>query len=353
LPRHLLKQKKVENNIEENIEKNFKDEKRKHFQLISKLDEKYYYDITLDPGRYDPNYNFVYKRIKNTLFDRPKTCIKNNNLNKNEKNAPHKEVLKIKKNKYKTLNITTNEKEKENRSKNKNKTKNKIKKDIILFNNNDHKTSGVKSFNFNFNAKKLKNKYKIKDLKKNLSISNSIGNINTLSRTLSPKININTNNNGNNLNHNFILKKTKNKKNRTFFSAFSSNMKKQKNNSEIEKKDEEEKKENGLNRCRSCTGACRGIISFDKMTGRDNIFNINNDVKNIYFPNYETIRPHLNIKKFNTKKSLQSFKKYAVGKIIRNYHFSPIDYFIFDINTRKEDVCNDNFLSFIGEKYKL
>ena len=131
-------------------------------------------------------------------------------------------------------------------------------------------------------------------------------------------------------------------------------MKKQKNNSEIEKKDEEEKKENGLNRCRSYTGVCRGIISFDKMTGRDNnIFNINNDVKNIYFPNYETIRPHLNIKKFSTKKSLKSFKKYAVGKIIRNYHFSPIDYFIFDINTRKEDDCNDNFLSFIGEKYKL
>ncbi len=80
LPRHLLnKRKVVDVNIEESLEKNIKNEKRKNFKIISKLDEKFYYDITLDPGRYNPKYDLIYKRIKDIHFDRPpNTCIKKN-----------------------------------------------------------------------------------------------------------------------------------------------------------------------------------------------------------------------------------------------------------------------------------
>ena len=42
----------------------------------------------------------------------------------------------------------------------------------------------------------------------------------------------------------------------------------------------------------------------------------------------------MQIKEFTLRKSLRSFKKYVVGKIIRSYHCTP-NYFIFDINENK------------------
>ena len=81
LPSNLLNQIRMNNN-EESIRKNKKYEIRKKNRIWSKLDDKFYYDITLDPGRYDPKYNLVYKRIKDVYFDRPNTSTKKINYKK-------------------------------------------------------------------------------------------------------------------------------------------------------------------------------------------------------------------------------------------------------------------------------
>ncbi len=136
LPSNLLNQIKMNN--EENIRKNKKYEIRKKNRVNSKLDDKFYYDTTLDPGRYDPKYNLVYKRIKDVYFDRPNTSTKKIYLENSNENK------KIKtKNKYKKLII-------------KDKNNKELKENNIF--NNINRLSPVNSFSIN----KLNTKYKLK-----------------------------------------------------------------------------------------------------------------------------------------------------------------------------------------------
>ena len=46
----------------------------------NKVNNIFYYGITLDPGRYDPKYNLIFKRMPDVCFEK----IKNNNPNENE-----------------------------------------------------------------------------------------------------------------------------------------------------------------------------------------------------------------------------------------------------------------------------
>ena len=318
LPSNLLNQIRMNNN-EESIRKNKKYEIRKKNRIWSKLDDKFYYDITLDPGRYDPKYNLVYKRIKDVYFDRPNTSTKKIYLENSNEN---KEIKT--KNKYKKLII-------------KNKNNKELKENNIF--DNINRLSPVNNFSIN----KLNTKYKLKK-KYNRNFSNTHINFNILSRTTSPKIKPNKT---------AFLNNTKNKGNRKIFSADI-----KKTNTDLDNKNGEDK-EPEINRCSSCIGIHKGIVSFDKMTGRkNNVFNVLNlkeEIKNEYTPKYEITRPHIYIKKFNTRKSLKGFKKYVVGKIIRNYHFSPIDYFMFDVNAKNENDINDNenFRLYINQKYRI
>ena len=325
LPRSLLNQMKINNNIDEiSIEKGKKNENKeniiKKLKFISKLDEKYYKGITLDPGRYDPKYNLIYRRMKDVFIGRPKTSNKKNLKYKNENNDIKKiENINIKsvknilsKAKYKKLTI-----KKENNKKS-------------FFPNNMNKFFPQKKIYFNRFSSKNSNR-----------ISFNL-NSNIQSRSLSPKIK----------NNSFIsFNKILNKNNYIEFrnkKKFSSKI----NN--IENKNEEEEKNREKNRCYSNVQFNNKIISFDKMPGRKkDLFIIKHETINEYSPKFEATRPYMYVKNFTTNKSLQSFKKYAVGKIIRNYHFSPNDYFIFDINSKKKNEINNDFLTIINEKYKL
>ena len=100
LPRTILNKMNIINNDEEeeHLENGKKtknvENKIKKLKFISKLDERYYNGITLDPGRYDPKYNLIYKRTKDVFIGRPKTSYINHNNNEiNYENTKEKKNL--------------------------------------------------------------------------------------------------------------------------------------------------------------------------------------------------------------------------------------------------------------------
>ena len=335
LPRALLNKMKIYNNFEE-IKKNNIINRIKRLKKISQLDDKYYNEITLDPGRYDPKYNLVYKRTQNIRIGRPKTTLKKYNLEKSSDNNNESNNIKLtkgikKKNKYKKLKIKNNEM---NIGKNKD--------NIILSNDMKIREPFRTKYNNNFNIKNniIMNKhFSIYNKKIQLNRTLSPPNIKTKS---SISLYINNNNKNNIIEH----------KNKKIFSARNQNY--NYNFDFGNNINEEENINKEMNRCSSSTGFNKGIITFDKIPGRkSNIFNIKEETKNIYYPNYEVIRPHMYVKQFTVKTNLNNYKRYAVGKIIRNYGFSPKDYFIFDINSKKESDIDNNFLSNINRKYNI
>ena len=55
-----------------------------------------------------------------------------------------------------------------------------------------------------------------------------------------------------------------------------------------------------------------------------------------YTPNYDIIRPHVPATIFKHSFNFSKFKKYITGKIIRNYCFTPDQYFVLEINKNME-----------------
>ena len=325
------------NNIEEEEEITEKDRKKeedkiKKLKILSKLDDKYYNGITLDPGRYDPKYNLIFKRTKDIFIGTAKKYNINNNIEKtkessnNVKNTTNKILFKNKANiiNYKKLII----KKKENNKKYL-KSNNKANKNNTFY-KNKYKT-------FRLSSKPVRN-----------SLSQKLFNLNSniQSRVMSPKIKSSSL---------IALSKTPNNvkeiKNKKIFSAKMKNI-----NIDLENKNEEDEQEKNKenNRCSSSLGFNNRIFSFDKMLGRNkNLFIIKQNTKNEYTPKYDITRPYMYVKKFTNTTSLQGFKKYAISKIIRHYQFSPKDYFIFDINSKKEKEINNDFLEIIHKKYQL
>ena len=331
------------NNNEEEEEISEKDRKKEEdkinkLKILTKLDDKYYNGITLDPGRYDPKYNLIFKRTKDIFIGTAKKYYINNNIEKtkessnNKKNITNISNIKSLKNKaniinYKKLII----KKKENNKK------------YFISNNKTNKNNTFDKNNFKttrLSSKSGRNNFRQK-------IFNFNSNIQT--RTISPKIKSSSL---------ISLNKTLNKndfneiKNKKIFSAKIKNI-----NIDLEHKneDEEEEEQNKeKNRCSSSLGFNNKIFSFDKMMGRNpNLFIIKQNTKNEYTPKYDITRPYMYVKKFTNATSLQGFKKFAVSKIIRHYQFSPKDYFIFDINSKKENEINHDFLEIIHKKYQL
>ena len=314
LPRTLINKMKIYNLEErQKQKKNEENNKIKKLKKITQLDEKYYNGITLDPGRYDPKYNLIFRRTKDIYIGRPKTTYKIYNF-ENENNL---ERINIKKTKHKLLMMKDNEI-----------IKGKNKQCFILSNN---KNISLRTKHNNYSRNNIMNK--------NFSNYNK----NIQSRTMTPNIKTN--------NRKFV--KEKEYKTKKIFSSKNKELNDNYNFDFGNNNNNEEEINKETNRCSSSIGFNKGI-SFDKTPGRkSNIFNIKEETKNMYYPKYDIIRPHMYVKQFIVRNSLNNYKKYAVGKIIRNYRFSPKDYFIFDINSKNENELDNNFLSFIKRKYKL
>ena len=303
-----LREKNQQKLIKNNSENNIKNMENKSFtRMLNNIQppENFFDRITLDPGRYNPKYNLRFKRIINTYFKYPKINLKKTELNNEKENE--NVISKYEYKRVKSFNKNKNKKEF-------NKTYSKEKKGkYSLLKNYINQSSSQINININLvpNTKNINPKEHINSFNKT---SSQPLNININSKALTPK------------NEKITLKKYYNKK---IFSATN-----KKHNFNLENKNEKEEKDE-INKFGSSIGFQKNIISFDKIRGRKkNLFEVREEIKTTYVPKYETIRPKMRIKEFNLRKSLRSFKKYAVGKIIRNYHCTP-NYFIFDINQNK------------------
>ena len=77
-------------------------------------------------------------------------------------------------------------------------------------------------------------------------------------------------------------------------------------------------------------------ISFKRMKGRET-YKSSNRIEGVinYKPNYESTFPHVPSFTFKNLDDKTVYKKYKVGKIIRNYSCDANKYFIFDFNNNQ------------------
>ena len=324
LPRS-LREKNKDKIMKENRENYIKNREIKNFKRLLNYiqpSENFFDRITLDPGRYNPKYSLRFKRTINTYFKYPDINLKKTELNNEKENI----ISKYESKRVKSSDV--------NKSKEliKNKRKfNKIdpeeekkRKYSLLKNYINQSSSQINLITKHINSKKHISSF-------NKTSSSPFMNINLNSNALTPKTEKIT------LKKN-LYRKNNNKK------VFSARIQKHNFNFNIENKNEEEKNKFSLS-----SGFQKNIISFDKIRGRNkNLFNVREEIKSTYAPKYDTIRPKMQVKEFTLRKSLRSFKKYVVGKIIRSYHCTP-NYFIFDINENKN--IEGNYRYIFEKKY--
>ena len=332
------------------IKNNSKNQRNKN-----KENDNFYYGITLDPGRYDPKYNLIFKRIPDVYFEKNKYNIPNvnemSNTNiKNEQNFKENEI---------------NKENKDNINQEKNKVeinfKNKFRKINARGRNREQQLVYLSDID------KTRKDNISKLISSNTSIHNQNPNIKIFyssminfqpSKILTPtfhNIDLHILNKSHNSSFYHNQNRNQNKKNTKIFSSdlqspnffhFPSTL----NNTYFE-----EKEKAILNRCKSSKISNVKIFSFNKMKGRKkNLFGGKKlSRSSVYNPNYDFITPK-QIKLKTKYEKLQNFKKYAVNKIIRNYYcFSPYDYFIFDINNKKNKTIDKNYIINIKKNYNI
>ena len=300
----------------------------KYIKNKIKVNDNFYYEITLDPGRYDPKYNLIFKKIPDIYIEKEKSK-RNFSLKKNTNNLKQNKKLNI----FKDTQDTNNTIKKLNI-----KGINKAKK-FISINDIDklkkYEPKNIISSNTTTNNKNKK------------IFSSSMENFKP-SQMLTPKFQ-NINLRILNKTHNSGFFPNFNKKNKIHSADLkNTNFHFESNN----RNDNEEQRT--LNRCESCKNSHMRVFSFAKMTGRkQKKVDIRADYRSsIYKPNYEIVTPKYIRRKTKLEK-FQNFKRYAVGKIIRNYYcFSPSDYFIFDIN-KNNRTFDKNYINKINIKYNI
>ena len=275
------------------------DFRKKRYQKIKDkyLEYKSYgvKQVTLDPGKYHPKYDILYKRYPVAVFG-----YKERDVNKIEKNE--------------NLNST----QKENNDNTDDKKLNK---------NNSESNLNIKK-----NKMKLKSDIKMKNKKESKSVTNR-------------------NNIGNNVtfrNMNVIsLYKTAYNMNK--YNYFDGNIQIQRVNSfYFIKKNKSTNKFNKtitkrrllLKKSSSATdiNKIRCPVVFNRMPGRERKIIISEKYNEAnYSPNYEITRPHIPATIFKHSFDYSKFKKFVIGKIIRSYCFTPDNYFIIEINKNMEN----------------
>ena len=91
-------------------------------------------------------------------------------------------------------------------------------------------------------------------------------------------------------------------------------------------------------------------IVFNRMPGRDRKVVITSKLNEVnYTPKYDITRPHVPATIFKHSFDYSKFKKYITGKIIRSYCFTPDKYFVLEINKNME---NNDIPKVINKKNK-
>ena len=338
--------KKISNNIKiiKNKTKGKKNKKileKKKQDEISNLVRKKMWDenVTLDPGRYYPKYDYIRKKIPCAFIGKPKITEEDYIIQNEEKKEETEKKIKKEK-------INIQEKKEENDNINNKDIKNANPKNKIILNKSDSSKLLLDKINSNLDSPKKNNmnnrsnilypsaNKKMKISQKTDKFSSSIIKhqntasswSNTLELDSSKKLSEQYKTRDNNRN---ISLENSSKFN--YYSTQKINFKTNKRYS---------LKNMSMNNLK-CP------IIFDKMQGRDELDELDKKSKAVYRinynPDYNALRPHIPTIKFKSVRQYQDFKKYINGKIIRSYWYNPQQYFVFEYKENKENDMNGNY----------
>ena len=338
--------KKISNNIKiiKNKTKGKKNKKileKKKQDEISNLVRKKMWDenVTLDPGRYYPKYDYIRKKIPCAFIGKPKITEEDYIIQNEEKKEETEKKIKKEK-------INIQEKKEENDNINNKDIKNANPKNKIILNKSDSSKLLLDKINSNLDSPKKNNmnnrsnilypsaNKKMKISQKTDKFSSSIIKhqntasswSNTLELDSSKKLSEQYKTRDNNRNISL--------ENSSKFNYYST----QKINFKTNKR-------YSLKNMSMSNLKCP--IIFDKMQGRDELDELDKKSKAVYRinynPDYNALRPHIPTIKFKSVRQYQDFKKYINGKIIRSYWYNPQQYFVFEYKENKENDMNGNY----------
>ena len=338
--------KKISNNIKiiKNKTKGKKNKKileKKKQDEISNLVRKKMWDenVTLDPGRYYPKYDYIRKKIPCAFIGKPKITEEDYIIQNEEKKEETEKKIKKEK-------INIQEKKEENDNINNKDIKNANPKNKIILNESDSSKILLDKINSNLDSPKKNNmnnrsnilypsaNKKMKISQKTDKFSSSIIKhqntasswSNTLELDSSKKLSEQYKTKDNNKNISL--------ENSSKFNYYST----QKINFKTNKR-------YSLKNMSMSNLKCP--IIFDKMQGRDELDELDKKSKAVYRinynPDYNALRPHIPTIKFKSIRQYQDFKKYINGKIIRSYWYNPQQYFVFEYKENKENDMNGNY----------
>ena len=338
--------KKISNNIKiiKNKTKGKKSKKileKKKQDEISNLIRKKMWDenVTLDPGRYYPKYDYIRKKIPCAFIGKPKITEEDYIIQNEEKKEETEKKIKKEK-------INIQEKKEENDNINNKDIKNANPKNKIILNESDSSKILLDKINSNLDSPKKNNmnnrsnilypsaNKKMKISQKTDKFSSSIIKhqntasswSNTLELDSSKKLSEQYKTRDNNRNISL--------ENSSKFNYYST----QKINFKTNKR-------YSLKNMSMSNLKCP--IIFDKMQGRDELDELDKKSKAVYRinynPDYNALRPHIPTIKFKSVRQYQDFKKYINGKIIRSYWYNPQQYFVFEYKENKENDMNGNY----------
>ena len=338
--------KKISNNIKiiKNKTKGKKNKKileKKKQDEISNLIRKKMWDenVTLDPGRYYPKYDYIRKKIPCAFIGKPKITEEDYIIQNEEKKEETEKKIKKEK-------INIQEKKEENDNINNKDIKNANPKNKIILNESDSSKILLDKINSNLDSPKKNNmnnrsnilypsaNKKMKISQKTDKFSSSIIKhqntasswSNTLELDSSKKLSEQYKTKDNNRNISL--------ENSSKFNYYST----QKINFKTNKR-------YSLKNMSMSNLKCP--IIFDKMQGRDELDELDKKSKAVYRinynPDYNALRPHIPTIKFKSVRQYQDFKKYINGKIIRSYWYNPQQYFVFEYKENKENDMNGNY----------
>ena len=338
--------KKISNNIKiiKNKTKGKKNKKileKKKQDEISNLVRKKMWDenVTLDPGRYYPKYDYIRKKIPCAFIGKPKITEEDYIIQNEEKKEETEKKIKKEK-------INVQEKKEENDNINNKDIKNANPKNKIILNESDSSKILLDKINSNLDSPKKNNmnnrsnilypsaNKKMKISQKTDKFSSSIIKhqntasswSNTLELDSSKKLSEQYKTRDNNRNISI--------ENSSKFNYYST----QKINFKTNKR-------YSLKNMSMSNLKCP--IIFDKMQGRDELDELDKKSKAVYRinynPDYNALRPHIPTIKFKSVRQYQDFKKYINGKIIRSYWYNPQQYFVFEYKENKENDMNGNY----------
>ncbi len=338
--------KKISNNIKiiKNKTKGKKNKKileKKKQDEISNLVRKKMWDenVTLDPGRYCPKYDYIRKKIPCAFIGKPKITEEDYIIQNEEKKEETEKKIKKEK-------INIQEKKEENNNIDNKDIKNANPKNKIILNESDSSKILLDKINSNLDSPKKNNmnnrsnilypspNKKMKISQKTDKFSSSIIKhqntasswSNTLELDSSKKLSEQYKTRDNNRNISL--------ENSSTFTNYST----QKINFKTNKR-------YSLKNMSMSNLKCP--IIFDKMQGRDELDELDKKSKAVYRinynPDYNALRPHIPTIKFKSVRQYQDFKKYINGKIIRSYWYNPQQYFVFEYKENKENDMNGNY----------